>query len=191
MAPTYFQKLKSTTNTRLWINNPTEREVELALEQGAVSCTTNPTYDANQIRRDPDAALALVDACLEANDDESAADIVQQRLAAGILKLVEPLYEQSGGKAGWVSIQGDPHNDKNAAVIKDEALRYRALGPNIIAKIPAIAAGLQAIEQLVAQNVPVFFTEVFGLPHTSALPRSPGIVLPVASHTSLEFSTGI
>ena len=51
MPENYFTKLKKETPTRLWINNPTVAEVRLALDHGAVSCTTNPTYGGNMIRR--------------------------------------------------------------------------------------------------------------------------------------------
>ena len=44
MAKGYFHRLHQETPTRLWINNPTLEEADLAIDAGAISCTTNPSY---------------------------------------------------------------------------------------------------------------------------------------------------
>lgn len=38
----YFGRLAAQTPSRAWVNNPTEAEIGLALEHGAVGSTTNP-----------------------------------------------------------------------------------------------------------------------------------------------------
>ena len=53
MTETYFQKVRTQTPTRLWVNNPTMEECDLALAQGAMGCTTNPSYGGNLLRRAP------------------------------------------------------------------------------------------------------------------------------------------
>ena len=165
MTDNYFLRVKRQTETRLWINNPTMTEVRLALEHGAVSCTTNPGYSANMLRRDRAHTLGVVDQCVaESASDNEAADLVQQKLAARVLEGFRPVYEASEGRDGFVSIQGNPHQDTDAAKIIEEARCYRKLGPNVIAKIPVTQAGLKAAETLLAEDVPVVFTEVFGLP---------------------------
>jgi transaldolase len=164
MADNFFTALKRQTPTRLWINNPTVQETKLAIEHGAVSCTTNPTYGANMIRRDPDFARQVIRDCLkQSHDDTLVADIAQQRLVARILPMFRPIFDAGNGWDGMVSIQGDPRHDTDADHILGEAYRYRDLGPNFIAKIPATAAGLKAMEVLLADGIPVISTEVFGL----------------------------
>jgi transaldolase len=160
----FFTKLKRETPTRLWINNPTVQEAHLAIEHGGVCCTTNPTYGANMIRRDGEFARAVIRDCLKQSaDDVVVADLVQQRLVTRILGIFRPLFESSQGQEGYVSIQGDPRFDTDADHIIGEALRYRSLGPNFIAKVPATAAGLKAMEYLLAEGVQVIATEIFGL----------------------------
>lgn len=164
MADNFFTALKQQTPTRLWINNPTLQEVKLSIEHGAVSCTTNPTYGANMIRRDPDYARQVIRDCLKHSpDDAVVADLAQQRMVARVLPLFRPLFEAGNGWDGVVSIQGDPRFDTDADHIIGEAYRYRDLGPNFIAKIPATAAGLRAMEVLLADGIPVISTEIFGL----------------------------
>jgi len=46
----YFHRVAAQTTTRLWINNPTGEEADLAIEAGAIGCTTNPAYCARLLR---------------------------------------------------------------------------------------------------------------------------------------------
>lgn len=164
MQTNYFTKIKEQTQTRLWINNPTMPEIESSLAHGAVCCTTNPAYSANMLQRDRDYALSVIKDCLKKSEDDNiVADLVQQRLVVRVLQAFEPTYVKSNGQEGFVSIQGNPYSDDSAAHIIDEARRYRKLGPNLIAKIPATEEGFKAIETLIAEDVPIIATEVFGL----------------------------
>jgi transaldolase len=169
MADNFFMALKKQTPTRLWINNPTPQEMKLSIDHGAVSCTTNPTYGANMIRRDPDYARQVIRDCLKHSpDDDVVADLVQQRMVARVLPVFRPIFDAGNGWDGVVSIQGDPRFDPDADHIIGEAYRYRDLGPNFIAKVPATAAGLRAMEVLLADGIPVISTEVFGIPQLVA-----------------------
>ena len=40
----YFKRVQAKTRTQFWINNVTEEEAHLAIENGAVGCTQNPSY---------------------------------------------------------------------------------------------------------------------------------------------------
>jgi transaldolase len=60
---------------------------------------------------------------------------------------------------GVVSIQGNPFADKDPQHIVDEALRYRGLGKNFIAKIPITETRIEAMEALIPQDVPLIATE--------------------------------
>ena len=105
MADNFFTRLKKQTPTRLWINNPTVQETKLSIEHGAVSCTTNPTYGANMIRRDPDFARQVIRDCLkQSSDDSLVADLAQQRLVARILPMFRPIFDAGKGWDGVVFI---------------------------------------------------------------------------------------
>ncbi len=54
MTENYFGWLARETPSRVWVNNPTQEEIGLALAQGAVACTTNPAYGGNLLKRAPD-----------------------------------------------------------------------------------------------------------------------------------------
>lgn len=164
MTETYFQWLARSTQSRAWINNPTNAEIALSLAQGAVACTTNPGYGGGLLKRVPDEVRPVVQAAVRAHaDDEEAADQVQRALVSRILPHFLPVHEASGGTLGWVSIQGAPERDTDGAVILAEAREARKLGVNCIPKIPATAPGFEAFETLVAEGAPTLMTEVFSL----------------------------
>ena len=166
MDKDYFKRVKELTPTRFWINNPTPQEAREAIAAGAISCTTNPTYCMSQIKSasEKDKVFSMIDNVLKENDDNrKVADIIQQKLVKKILDIFLPLYEKNPGKEGFVSIQGDPTLDENTENIIDEALRYRKLGKNFIAKIPVTKAGMEAIEALIPENMPIIATEIMGI----------------------------
>ena len=164
MTDDYFAWMNAETPTRVWVNNPTLGEVELALAQGAVGCTTNPAYGAGLLKRAPEEIRPVITECVRlADDDAEAADLVQQRLVARIAERFRALHESSDGTAGFVSIQGAPESDTDPARILAEGGAARILGANVAPKIPATAAGLEAFEALVADGSPTIVTEVFSL----------------------------
>ncbi len=164
MPRDYFNRLRTGSPTRVWVNNPTIEEIGLALEQGAAGCTTNPAYGGNLLQRAPDEVLPIIAECARLSDDPViAADLVQQRLVARIVQRFLPLFEASEGREGYVSIQGAPEADTDAAHILEEAREGHAIGPNATPKIPATKAGLEAFEVIVADGYPVIVTEVFSL----------------------------
>jgi len=160
----YFSRLVAETPTRAWVNNPTERDVELALAHGAVGCTTNPAYGQSLLRRAPSDILPVLDECLEASDDDRrVADLLQERLVGRIAARFLPLFEASGGKVGFVSIQGAPDLDADGAEIWRQAQVGPTIGPNVAPKIPATLPGFAAMEKVIEHGWPIVVTEVFSL----------------------------
>ncbi len=102
--------------------------------------------------------------CLaDSEDDEIVADLVQRRLVGRICERFLPLFERTGGREGFVSIQGAPEADTEAADILEEGRVARRIAPNATPKIPATAPGLEAFETLVAEGSQVIVTEVFSV----------------------------
>ncbi len=164
MSLQYFQRVHAETPTRMWINNPTADDARRALATGAVSCTTNPSYCAKLLQSEPAYIRGLIaEVVTDVKDNTAAAEQVYHRASARILQMFRPLYDRSGGTMGFVTIQDDPRCDDDADHIVDMTRRCRALGPNFMTKIPVIASGVAAIEELVARNIPICATEVFAV----------------------------
>src|SRR5690348_6128202 len=109
MSTGYFHRVTRETPTRFWINNPSQEEMEQAIDAGAIACTTNPTYGAKLLQAEPDYLHSLIDRAIQKTpDDEQAADRVAQEATARIIARFLPLYERSGGTQGFVTIQSGP-----------------------------------------------------------------------------------
>ena len=76
-----------------------------------------------------------------------------------------PLYEETNGSDGYVSIEVSPYiaNDTEATVAQAEQLWARVHRPNLMVKIPATKAGIPAIRRAIAAGVNVNVTLIFSL----------------------------
>lgn len=84
------------------------------------------------------------------------------RRAADVLL---PVYRDSDGKDGFVSLEVDPFLARDAAATAAEAKRlYARVGrPNLMIKIPSTAESLPAVTESLAAGVNVNVTLIFGL----------------------------
>jgi transaldolase len=76
-----------------------------------------------------------------------------------------PVYEETEGKDGYVSLEVDPRLAFSIKDTVDEARRlWAALNrPNAFIKVPATDEGLSAIKQLISEGINVNVTLLFGL----------------------------
>ena len=161
----YFHRVTAQTRTRFWINNVTREQATLALENGATGCTQNPSFSYKMLVHPTEGAYAretLKNILREEPSDAEAVVKLQRELVGRVSKLFLPLYEQTGGQLGYVSIQGDPF-DESYENIMEKARYNREAGPNIMIKIPATDHGIEAIEQCVREGIPLNCTEVMSI----------------------------
>lgn len=166
MKNDYFHRVRALTPTKMWINNVTRQEAQMAIDAGAVGCTQNPSYTWKMLNHpdEKEHALAVLDECIrETENDNDVVCRFQRKLISGIAEIFMQVYEKTNGEHGYVSIQGDPIHEENPQVIIDEARLNRAISPNMMIKIPATAAGLQAMDVLIEENTPLNATEVMGV----------------------------
>jgi transaldolase len=86
------------------------------------------------------------------------------RMAADVLR---PVFDDSGGGDGFVSLEVSPHLARDTAGTVAEAKRLwqRVARPNLMIKVPATAEGLPAVEALLGSGVNVNVTLMFSLAH--------------------------
>jgi transaldolase len=162
----YFLRVTKQTPTMFWVNNPTRRQADIALEHGALGCTNNPSYTQKMIDHPEESeyALNLLDEAIgETSDVNETAEVFQRKMVKPIADRFMPLFETSGGQHGHVSIQGDPINEDDPEIIIHDAVANRKLSPNICCKIPTTVPGLKAIETMIEENIPINATEIFGV----------------------------
>jgi transaldolase len=134
-------------------------------EDGVAGLTSNPTIleraiggsgaydDAIRAEASASAGTQSLYEAMALQDVRSAAD----RLA--------PLYRASGARDGYVSLEVSPHlaQDTNATIQEARRLWTAFDRPNAMIKVPATAAGLPAIQRLLADGININVTLLFGL----------------------------
>jgi transaldolase/transaldolase/glucose-6-phosphate isomerase len=151
-------------------------ELERLIEQGLRGLTSNPAIFEKAIAggneyedelravlaHDPDLGAAAVFEKLAITDIREAAD------------LLRPVYDESGGEDGYVSLEVSPHlaHDTAATVAEARRLWSEVDRPNLMIKVPATPAGTPAMAQLIAAGINVNATLMFSLAHYEAVARA-------------------
>ena len=155
----------------LWYDNIQRKilengEFEAMIERGDIrGVTSNPTIFNNAIAKSNDYDSALIPLAWAGWDAEK----IFWQLAIEDIKAAcdafLPLYEESNGGDGYVSLEVSPYiaNDSNATVSQAEQLWARVGRKNLMVKIPATKAGIPAIRKAVAAGVNVNVTLIFSL----------------------------
>ncbi len=135
---------------------------QLIDDDGVCGVTSNPAIFEKAIaEHDYDAAIEAMQGL-----DENA---LYERLAIEDLQqaadLLQPVYESTQGRDGLVSFEVSPLLADNAQATIVEARRlWKALNrPNSLIKVPATAAGIVAIQQLISEGINVNVTLLFSL----------------------------
>ena len=90
---------------------------------------------------------------LSVRDIQAAADVLR------------PVWERSNHLDGYISLEVSPGaaNDTTATIAEARHLHQRVNRPNLMVKIPATAAGIPAIEQMIYEGVNINVTLIFAL----------------------------
>lgn len=125
--------------------------------------TSNPTIFMNAMTKssDYDAGLAPL-----ARAGRSAEEIFWQLAVEDIVAaadLLLPMYQQTGGGDGYISLEVNPGLAHDTETTLSEARRLWKLvdRPNMMIKIPATLAGLPAITAAIADGINVNVTLIF------------------------------
>ena len=88
--------------------------------------------------------------------------------------LLHPVWERTGGRDGYVSIEVDPDLAHDAMAQYDEArqLHESIARPNALVKIPATKAGVTAIEDSIAAGRSINVTLIFSVERYAAVARA-------------------
>jgi transaldolase len=172
--------MPSTTNTRLqalqsagvpiWLDT-LSRELlrsgefaELVREYGVTGATSNPTIFAKAI-----IGSERYDSQLRRLAESGVHDLQQLFFTLALEDIrdaareLRPVYEQSGGRDGFISFECTPDlaDDTEAIISQALDLLERLDEPNFMIKVPATTAGLGAIEELTRRGVNVNVTLLF------------------------------
>lgn len=140
-------------------------DIKALVDEGIRGLTSNPSIFQKAITSGSayDKQLSgLVSQDLDAVDVYEALAVQDIRAAADILR---PIYDESGGTDGFVSLEVSPLLAHETQQTIDEAARlFEAVDrPNLMIKIPATKEGLEAIEETIASGINVNVTLLFSV----------------------------
>jgi transaldolase len=148
----------------------------LVQEDGVHGVTSNPTiFDkaiaAGSAYDDAVRLLLSTDPDRDAQTLFESLEIEDLQMAADILR---PVYDQTEGVDGFVSIEVSPRLAYDTAASIAEAQRlWKAVNrPNLMVKIPSTPQGVRAVEALIAEGININITLMFSLAHYEAVAQA-------------------
>lgn len=156
------------TGTKLWLDSIDPDLVRSNRKLGATGATSNPIIVSDLIKtgRFDEKLVAFMDKSMT---DEQVAWAVTDDLVKDAQSVFKPVWDETNGNNGYVSFELDPLLEDATAPAHGERVRkYIELGKkwsaghsNRMIKVPATAAGLDALEELAAHGVTLNVTLIF------------------------------
>lgn len=162
-----LHQMAATTISDYWNDSCAVEELTYALEHGAVGATSNPVIVLTVLKKEMHLWKGRIHELIAANPTWSEVELAWamcEEVAVHGSKLLLPTFERTGGAKGWLSIQTNPANYRNAEAIVAQAQHFYTLAPNLQIKIPVTAAGIVAIEESIYRGINVTATVCFTVP---------------------------
>jgi transaldolase len=125
--------------------------------------TSNPTIFHQAIKSSPAYDPAILKKLAEGKAGEDLFFELALEDLTRAADLFRPIFDQSNGVDGWVSLEVSPllAYDTVTTIAVARQLHARAARPNLLIKIPGTREGLPAIEEAIFAGVPVNVTLLF------------------------------
>src|SRR5215208_2898895 len=155
----------------IWLDNIQRKQLEngelkAMIERGDIrGMTSNPSIFNNAIAKSKDYDAALTSLAWAGWDAQKIFWQLAIEDIRAACDLFAPLYEETNGGDGYVSIEVSPDvaNDTEATLAQVEQLWARVHRPNLMVKIPATKAGIPAIRKAISVGINVNITLIFFL----------------------------
>lgn len=133
---------------------------------GLKGVTSNPSIFEKAIGESDEYADALKR--FQAGTDHSISAIYEHLAIddiRGAADVLSPVYEQTQGRDGYISLECSPYlaNDTEATVAEALRLWEAVKRPNLMVKVPATPAGIPAIRQLIGRGLNINITLLFSV----------------------------
>jgi transaldolase len=166
----YLTWLANETPTQWWHDSADLDELRVSLACGATGVTTNPFLVNVALASFGDAqtrGLAELP-----GDPAEKAEALERHVVHIICDAMRAEFESSGGARGFVCAQVNPLKAADTHAMVTMARRFSGWAPNITVKLPATAAGLDAMEECVAEGISITMTVSFTVSQAIAIAES-------------------
>ena len=158
-----------------WIDNLTRTGLlsgQLAhlIDQGVRGVTSNPTIFQKAMTGSADYDDQFRDLLRSSTVEEAYWAMVFDDIG-NALAMMRPVYDASAGRDGFVSLELAPALAHDGPASAEAARRFHETiaEPNLMVKIPGTAAGLPAVQQMIAEGRSVNITLIFGIERYGAV----------------------
>ncbi|MCD8349022.1 MAG: hypothetical protein LUC93_00230 [Planctomycetaceae bacterium] len=151
----YLEWLAQETPTQWWHDSGSPDEIDAAFAIGATGVTTNPVLTANTFKARPDFWNPRVAALGDDMEPDDRAEALLKLVATYAAERCLPIYEKTNGKLGYALGQLNPKQAGDAEAMLAQAERVRTWGKNVCVKLAATGAGMEVVEKMAEQGVPV------------------------------------
>jgi len=153
----------------LWLDNITRNLLRTGVlrryidEWSVTGLTSNPTIFDHAIRNGKDYDDAIKRKLAEGKSGEKLFFELALEDLTQAADLFRPVYDQTCGVDGWVSLEVSPllAHDTKSTIAEAKDLHARAQPPNLMIKIPGTKEGLPAIEEAIFAGIPINVTLLF------------------------------
>ena len=153
----------------IWLDNITRNILRTGVlrryieDLSVTGLTSNPTIFDHAIKNSKDYDEAIKrKLALGKSEEELFFGLALEDLTEAA-DLFRPVYEQTCGVDGWVSLEVSPllAHDTQSTIAEAKDLHAQARRPNVFIKIPGNPEGLPAIEEAIFAGVPINVTLLF------------------------------
>jgi len=164
----YLQWLAQETPTTWWNDSADPDEIKNSLAQGASGITTNPVLAARTLAGIP-AFWSDKIGSLKGLDQTTRAERLTRAVVTYCTEKVYDQFDATDQAEGYVCAQVNPMAAGDRRAMMAMARRFAAWAPNIAVKLPVTAAGLDVLEDCIAEGITVTATVSFTVPQVVAV----------------------
>jgi transaldolase len=140
-------------------------ELEALVAEGVRGLTSNPSIFQNAIATSDQYDAQIKTVIQSGGSPEAAFEALAVEDIQGAADALRSVYDSSDGADGFVSLEVSPTiaHDTEATIADARRLWGLVNRPNLMIKVPATAAGIPAIEELIAAGLNINVTLMFSM----------------------------
>jgi len=161
----YLKWLSSDTLSVYWHDSADISELKNAISNGAVSATTNPFLVNQTLLNNPASWTKELSDLPDGLEGDDKAEALIGCVTAKVAGELRRFLDVEKGK-GLCCVQVNPNKPGDTLAMIEQAKRYLGIAKNVVIKLPATRAGLEAYEECAALGMNVAATVSFTVAQT-------------------------
>jgi transaldolase len=154
-----------------WLDNLTREKISSGeiknrvTKQGLRGITSNPSIFNKAIAESDSYDEQIKSLVREGKSPAQIYEMLTVKDVQDACDILKPVFEQSGGIDGFVSLEVSPYlaRDTNGTIDEVHRLYKEVSRPNCYIKIPGTKEGIPAIEQMLYEGIPINITLLFSV----------------------------